>query len=454
MSRAWGFRVALMLAACGPAASAWAETIELVTYYPSSATTGDLHVTSLTVGTAYNGVTPPDGVAAIYDKLWIGQGYTNPDLDPAALRVVGFPGVADKVLFLPGTGGGTLNVGIGTASPLSPLDVSSTTSSSSGTATAIFQDTNGFLEKQLYFAVGSRATGLWPLTTDTATTTIGASGTTAMNLAFASGNTEMMRITSAGNVGIGTAAPNSRLDVEGSMSLGVTVVTASLALTDAHNVILTNGAGNITITLPAATNRTGRTYYIKKTDAGAGTVTINAAGGALVEGAAAFGLYAQGDMVRVITDGFNWFTISGANELHPHMAKMARAAVQNIPSETATKIAFDTEEFDVGNIASTATDRFTILRAGRYSVTASWWQSSTHSQWTLVGINRNGSSVANSVSWDDNRLENDSDTITEVLDLAAGDYLEMVVVVGLGGTQPTDTGIPSRPRMSVVELRS
>jgi len=275
-----------------------------------------------------------------------------------------------------------------------------------------------------------------------------------MNLAFASGNTEMMRITSAGNVGIGTAAPNSRLDVEGSMSLGVTVVTASLALTDAHNVILTNGAGNITITLPAATNRTGRTYYIKKTDAGAGTVTINAAGGALVEGAAAFGLYAQGDMVRVITDGFNWFTISGANELHPHMAKMARAAVQNIPSETATKIAFDTEEFDVGNIASTATDRFTILRAGRYSVTASWWQSSTHSQWTLVGINRNGSSVANSVSWDDNRLENDSDTITEVLDLAAGDYLEMVVVVGLGGTQPTDTGIPSRPRMSVVELRS
>ncbi len=108
---------------------AFAETIELVTYYPSSATTGDLHVTSLTVGTAYNGVTPPDGVAAIYDKLWIGQGYTNPDLDPAALRVVGFPGVLDKVLFLPGADGGSLNVGIGTADPAasSILELASTT---------------------------------------------------------------------------------------------------------------------------------------------------------------------------------------------------------------------------------------------------------------------------------------------------------------------------------------
>jgi len=202
----WGVAVAVTLLFV-TSGSAWAETIELVTYYPSSATTGDLHVTSLTVGTAYNGVTPPDGVAAIYDKLWIGQGYTNPDRDPAALRVVGYPGAADKVLFLPGAGGGSLNVGIGTANPRSPLDVSSTTSSSSGTATAVFQDTNGFA-KQLYFAVGSRATGLWPLTTDTATTTIGASGANPMNLAFASGNAEMMRITSAGNVGIGTAMPN------------------------------------------------------------------------------------------------------------------------------------------------------------------------------------------------------------------------------------------------------
>ncbi len=35
-----------------------------------------------------------------------------------------------------------------------------------------------------------------------------------MNLAFASGNTEMMRITSAGNVGIGTAAPAATAAVE------------------------------------------------------------------------------------------------------------------------------------------------------------------------------------------------------------------------------------------------
>jgi len=119
-----------LLLICLPVFVAFAETIELVTYYPASANTGDLHTRSLTVGTGYQGVdmsaANQDGVALIYDKLWIGQGYTA--ADPAALRVVGFPGVADKVLFLPGTGG-TLNVGIGTTTPAasSILELASTT---------------------------------------------------------------------------------------------------------------------------------------------------------------------------------------------------------------------------------------------------------------------------------------------------------------------------------------
>ncbi len=52
---------------------AWAETIELVTYYPATTTTGDLHATSLTVGPGYNGVTPNDGEAFIENLLSVGS---------------------------------------------------------------------------------------------------------------------------------------------------------------------------------------------------------------------------------------------------------------------------------------------------------------------------------------------------------------------------------------------
>lgn len=54
------------------AGTAWAETVELVTYYPAPGQGGDLHVNSLTVGADYNGTTPTDGTAIISDRLGIG----------------------------------------------------------------------------------------------------------------------------------------------------------------------------------------------------------------------------------------------------------------------------------------------------------------------------------------------------------------------------------------------
>ncbi len=94
--------------------SSWAETIELVTYYPTSSNAGDLHVRSITVGTAYQNVnmSANDGVALIEDRLGIGT--TTPS---GSLHVVGPANTADTVLFLPGTGTGIMRVGIGVASP-------------------------------------------------------------------------------------------------------------------------------------------------------------------------------------------------------------------------------------------------------------------------------------------------------------------------------------------------
>ncbi|MBI3333433.1 MAG: hypothetical protein HYZ93_05030 [Candidatus Omnitrophica bacterium] len=65
--------VAVMVAGLvATAAAVWGETTELVTYYPTSASTGDSHVKSLTVGTDYQNESPGDGVALISKQLGIG----------------------------------------------------------------------------------------------------------------------------------------------------------------------------------------------------------------------------------------------------------------------------------------------------------------------------------------------------------------------------------------------
>ncbi len=85
----------LFLGANAPFARA--ETIELVTYYPTAANTGDLHVRSLTVGDGYRNVTPGDGEALLFDAL--GIGLPAGTVDPAGLlEVAGLNDTASPVI--------------------------------------------------------------------------------------------------------------------------------------------------------------------------------------------------------------------------------------------------------------------------------------------------------------------------------------------------------------------
>ena len=64
-------------------------------------------------------------------------------------------------------------------------------------------------------------------------------------------------------------------------------------LTDSDAILLVNkGLGAITVTLPAATGRNGRVYYVWRIDALGGVITLAAAGSDLINGAASVTLTA------------------------------------------------------------------------------------------------------------------------------------------------------------------
>jgi hypothetical protein len=89
---------------------------------------------------------------------------------------------------------------------------------------------------------------------------------------------EMMRMQGTGlnntvrvGVNMAGAVANSTFQVTGSMSTNIATTNAALTLTELnHTVIVT---ANVNITLPAANTCTGRFYIVKKTVAGAATIS-------------------------------------------------------------------------------------------------------------------------------------------------------------------------------------
>jgi hypothetical protein len=139
-------------------------------------------------------------------------------------------------------------------------------------------------------------------------------GTAAKALIFMTGGTtqttnERMRISGTGNVGIGTTAPNSTLQVNGSLAMTYHVGSGSYTLLATDYVIINTGAA-ATWTLPAANTCPGRIY--KLINQGTGNITFSrTVRTASASTFTALTYAVSGNRCEIISDGTEWRKIGG-----------------------------------------------------------------------------------------------------------------------------------------------
>jgi hypothetical protein len=121
---------------------------------------------------------------------------------------------------------------------------------------------------------------------------------------------------SEGMFGIAKSTPGSTLDINGSVSLKVNGLKTSdyTIAADDHTVVADCGSGNVTLTLPSATDAmAGRIYVIKRTDTsnhGINTLTIDPAG-SNIDGAGSDKIMAHLDalVLQCIGQSAGWILI-------------------------------------------------------------------------------------------------------------------------------------------------
>lgn len=133
-------------------------------------------------------------------------------------------------------------------------------------------------------------------------------GATDLRINNGSGQ-DHVTIQNDGDVGIGTTSPASTLDVNGSMGLKVNTIASGITLDQTYNVILCN-TGPYTVTLPPAASNTGRVYLIKNIDSECDDITIDGNSTETIDGSATYVLDSYNNVVRIISDGSNWFIIN------------------------------------------------------------------------------------------------------------------------------------------------
>jgi Chaperone of endosialidase len=113
---------------------------------------------------------------------------------------------------------------------------------------------------------------------------------------------------STAQVGVGTATPNSTLDVRGSMATNYRAFTANTSAASTDNLLVFTGSSAATLTLPTAVGCDGRNYMIKNASTAGTTpvLTIATTSSQTIDGAASWTLTSANETITLISNGANW----------------------------------------------------------------------------------------------------------------------------------------------------
>lgn len=297
----------------------------------SSSQTADLFQTQNSAGTALTRFLSDGSITGLADSSyfsWDGAagfarlGFIKPAADVPKLAYIGSLQIvkgSDTQSIAPGlntfstvmTFDSSNNMGIGTVSPLSKLHL--VTGNSDGLT---FTYNNG---NQYRSNIGTQFTGssapytyLFVKVSDGTTTggnstiSFHGNGGVAIGQSYAANGANAVAngLVVQGNVGIGNTAPNSSLQVSGSLSLAYVAKTANYTL-GASDYTVNCTANSFDITFPTAVGIQGREYFIKNT--GTGIITLKTTSAQTIDGNASGVLtLVQWDSIVLVSDGANW----------------------------------------------------------------------------------------------------------------------------------------------------
>jgi hypothetical protein len=112
--------------------------------------------------------------------------------------------------------------------------------------------------------------------------------------------------TAKAQIGVGTASPNSTLDVRGSLSTSFRTFTTTTSAAISDNMLVFTGTAVATLTLPDATACAGRAYWVKSTSTNASTLTIATTSSQTIDGLTTWTITQTNKAVKVVSNGVNW----------------------------------------------------------------------------------------------------------------------------------------------------
>ena len=194
----------------------------------------------------------------------------------------------------------------------------------------------------------------------------------------------------------------------------------SVTTDDFGKCLIMNASSAKAFTLPSV-GETNDGYLLSLKSIGTGLTTITPADSDTVEVATLF----TDESVILIYDHANtkWRAIS--HKVADISFRAYLGTTQALSASTWTKVTLNTEDYDTGAFDHATNYRFTAPKAGKYQFNGSiYFASFSDGELIKVRLYKNGSAVSESMTRLGNN-DNNSATISDVLSLAATDYVEL-----------------------------